>query len=55
MADIMPETPVRGSLCFVDAHLPRRGTHSFNGYPLLRVKPLAKRIKRQRPTQRRRG
>jgi hypothetical protein len=26
IADIMPETPVRGALCFVDADLPRRGT-----------------------------
>ena len=45
----MPETPVRGALCFVDADLPRRGTLSFNGYPLLHVKPLAKRINADGP------
>ena len=36
--------PVHGALCFVDAELPMFGTLTFNGYPLLYVKPLAKRI-----------
>lgn len=36
--------PVHGALCFVDAELPMFGTLTFNGYPLLYVKALAKRI-----------
>lgn len=36
--------PVRGALCFVDAQLPMFGTLTFQDYPLLYVKALAKRI-----------
>lgn len=36
--------PVRGALCFVDSELPMLGKLSFNGYPLLHSKALAKRI-----------
>ena len=41
--------PVHGALCFVDAELPTFGTLTFNGYPLLYVKALAKRINKPGP------
>jgi hypothetical protein len=44
IAEIAPGVAVRGALCFVDADLPMLGTITFNGYPLLYPKPLAKRI-----------
>ncbi len=44
MADIAPGVPVHGALCFIDGELPMLGTLTFNGYPLLYPKALAKRI-----------
>ena len=44
MADIAPDVAVRGALCFVDSDLPMFGKLTFKGFPLLNVKPLAKRI-----------
>ena len=44
MAAILPEAPVHGALCFVDADLPMFGSLSFKGYPLLYPKGLAKRL-----------
>jgi hypothetical protein len=44
MPEVAPGVRVRGALCFVDADLPMLGKLSFNGYPLLYPKPLAKRI-----------
>jgi hypothetical protein len=46
---IAPSAPVRGALCFVDADLPLVGALSFNGYPLLHVRPLSKRINADGP------
>lgn len=36
--------PVHGALCFIEAELPMLRTLTFNGYPLLYAKALAKRI-----------
>jgi hypothetical protein len=44
MPALAPGVPVRGALCFVDADLPLVGDLSFNGYPLLYPKRLAKRL-----------
>jgi Nuclease-related domain len=44
MPEVAPGVQVRGALCFVDADLPMLGKLSFNGYPLLYPRPLAKRI-----------
>jgi hypothetical protein len=44
MPEVAPGVPVRGAMCFVDADLPLVGNLSFNGYPLLYPKRLAKRI-----------
>jgi hypothetical protein len=44
MADIAPGVPVYGALCFVEGELPMLGALTFNGYPLLYPKALAKRI-----------
>jgi len=44
MAEVSPGIPVRGALCFVDADLPLLSKLSFNGYPLLYPKHLAKRM-----------
>lgn len=44
MAEVAPEAPVHGALCFVDADLPLVGKLTFGGYPLLYARPLAKRI-----------
>lgn len=49
MAEVAPGVPARGALCFVDADLPLLGNLSFNGYPLLYPKRLAKRINRDGP------
>jgi hypothetical protein len=49
MAEVAPGTPLRGALCFVDAELPLLGNLSFNGYPLLYPKRLAKRINADGP------
>jgi hypothetical protein len=49
MPDIAPGVPVRGALCFVDADLPVLGKLTFNGYPLLSTKSLAKRINANGP------
>ena len=39
-----PTVPVHGALCFVDADLPLTRSLSFNGYPLLYPRRLAKRV-----------
>jgi len=44
MAEVAADVPVRGALCFVDSELPILGKLSFNGYPLLHSKALAKRV-----------
>jgi len=49
MPDIAPGVPVRGALCFVEADLPVLGRLTFNGYPLLSTKSLAKRINANGP------
>ena len=49
MRELAPGVPVRGALCFVDADLPLVGNLSFNGYPLLYPKRLAKRINADGP------
>jgi len=49
MPEVAPGVPVRGALCFVDADLPLLGNLSFNGYPLLYPKRLAKRINADGP------
>lgn len=49
IAELAPDVPVRGALCFVDADLPMLGKLSFNGYPLLYPKALAKRINQSGP------
>jgi hypothetical protein len=38
------DVPLRGALCFIDAGLPRLGTLTFDSYPLMYPKALAKRI-----------
>lgn len=43
MTEVAPNVPVRGALCFVDSDMPARKL-TFKGFPLLNVKPLAKRI-----------
>ena len=48
-ATVRPSTPVRGALCFVDTDLPLLGNPSFNGYPLLYVRGLAKRLNADGP------
>lgn len=49
VAEMAPSVPVHGALCFVDADLPMVGTLSFNGYPLLYPKALAKRMRADGP------
>lgn len=49
MAAVRPGTPVHGALCFVDTDLPLLGTPSFNGYPLLHPRRLAKRLNAEGP------
>ncbi len=49
MAEIAPEVPVRGALCFVDAELPLLGTLTFKGYPFLYPRALAKRVNARGP------
>jgi hypothetical protein len=49
VSDIAPGTPIHGALCFVDADLPLIRTLTFNGYPLLYPKRLAKRINEPGP------
>jgi hypothetical protein len=46
MEQIAPDTPTRGALCFVDTDLPLVRTLTFNGYPLLYPRALAKQINR---------
>ncbi len=48
MVEIAPNVPVRGALCFVDSDMPARKL-TFKGFPLLNVKPLAKRINARGP------
>jgi hypothetical protein len=45
LTDADATVPTPGALCFVDADLPILGALTFNGYPLLYVKALAKRCK----------
>ena len=49
MASVRPSTPVRGALCFVDTDLPLLGNPTFNGYPLLYVRGLAKQLNADGP------
>jgi hypothetical protein len=44
LAGSSPDVRVNGALCFVDTDLPMLGTLTFNGYPLLYPRRLAKRI-----------
>jgi len=44
MAEVAPDVPVHGALCFVDSDLPAFGTLTFKSFPLLYPKRLAKRI-----------
>jgi hypothetical protein len=48
MAEVAPGVPVRGALCFVDSDMTARKL-TFQGVPLLNVKPLAKRINARGP------
>ncbi len=52
LAEMAPQAPVQGALCFVDADLPLVGSLSFNGYPLLYPERLAKRINSAGPLAR---
>jgi len=47
--EIIPGTPVRGALCFVDADLPLVGTLEIDGFVLAYPRRLAKRINRPGP------
>ena len=49
MLEIAPEVPVRGALCFVDADLPLVGTLTFDGFPLLYARRLARRLNARGP------
>lgn len=44
MAEIAPEVPIHGALCFVDADLPLVFKLTFKGFPILYPRQLAKRI-----------
>jgi hypothetical protein len=50
LADISPEVPIHGALCFVDTDLPMLGALTFKGFPLLYPRRLAKRINAAGPT-----
>jgi hypothetical protein len=49
MGEVAPGVPVCGALCFVEAELPLLRILTFDGYPLLRPKQLAKRISAEGP------
>jgi len=49
MVELAPSVPVHGALCFVESELPTFGTLTFNGFPLLYPKRLAKRINASGP------
>jgi len=49
LADVDPDVVVRGALCFIDTELPMLGTLTFDGYPLLRARQLAKRLNADGP------
>ena len=44
MAEVAPDVPMHGALCFVDSELPAFGKLTFKDFPLLYPKRLAKRI-----------
>ena len=52
VAALEPSVLVRGALCFVDADLPLLGNLSFNGYPLLYPRQLARRLNTRGPLSR---
>jgi hypothetical protein len=52
VAALEPSVLVRGALCFVDGDLPLLGNLSFNGYPLLYPRQLAKRLNAGGPLSR---
>lgn len=49
LANISPEVPIHGALCFVDTDLPMLGTLRFKDYPLLYPRRLAKLINANGP------
>ena len=49
ISEIAPDVPVHGALCFVDADLPLLGRLTFDGYPLLYPKALARRLNQHGP------
>jgi len=49
ISEIAPDVPLHGALCFVDADLPLLGTLTFDGYPLLYPKALARRLNQHGP------
>lgn len=55
LAQIDPNVEVHGALCFTDADLPLMRTLTIAGYPLLRPKPLAKRLNQPGPLMRERA
>lgn len=48
LAEVAPDVPVHGALCFVDSDLPLLGKLSFRGYPLLYPKALRQAHQRAR-------
>ena len=48
-ANTAPDVTVHGALCFIDTELPLLGTLTFDGYPLLRGRSLAKRLNADGP------
>lgn len=49
VAEISPDVPARGVLCFIDTELPRWSTLTINGFSLMHPKRLAKRINADGP------
>ncbi len=53
MSDVAPAVTVRGALCFIDTDLPLLRKLSFNGFPLLHPRALAKRLNTAGPVSHR--
>jgi len=49
LASTAPDVSVHGALCFIDTELPLLGALTFDGYPLLRGRSLAKRLNADGP------
>jgi hypothetical protein len=49
LAEIAPDVPARGALCFIDTELPTWSTLCINGFSLMHPRRLAKRINADGP------